>query len=78
RMTRWLTHRQLREQSITVLIGHAKSSDKGLMVNDKIHRGVDCVLTATGACALPWHTQTKLQLAEDGYIAVDEYHRSHS
>jgi len=76
RMTRWLTHRQLREQSITVLKGHAKSSDKGLMVNDKIQRGVDCVLTATGACALPWLTQTKLQLAEDGYIAVDEYHRS--
>lgn len=54
----------------------AVGTEHGVMLADGSLLAADCVIAATGARAPIWLARSRLALDEDGYIAVDQYHRS--
>jgi pyridine nucleotide-disulfide oxidoreductase family protein len=56
--------------------GHAVGTREGLLLPDGTTIPVDCVIAATGAAPPSWLKLSGLRLDEQGYVAVDAYHRS--
>lgn len=50
--------------------------ENGVMLTNGTHLAADYVIAATGTRAPCWLQPANLALDEDGYIAVDQYHRS--
>lgn len=73
--------RMKRFLSTTGIIVHhmrAVGTEQGVMLSDGTSLAADCVIAATGARAPVWLKLSKLVLDENGYIAVDQHHRSQS
>jgi pyridine nucleotide-disulfide oxidoreductase family protein len=71
RMMRFLTL-----SGVTVHRMRAVGVEQGVMLSDGTLLPADCVIAATGARAPCWLAFSKLMLDENGYVAVDGYHRS--
>ena len=70
--------RRLRDAGVIVLEHRAVATPDGLLLDDGQLLEADQVVAATGATAPVWLATTDLALDENGFIAVDAYHRSHS
>lgn len=57
-------------------VGHAVGTREGLLLPDGGTIPVDRVIAATGAAPPCWLQLSGLRLDEQGYVAVDSYHRS--
>ena len=66
------------EAGITVHYFKATGTKEGLELSNGKLLTADCVIAATGTRAPNWLEESKLMLDKNGYITVDEYHRSPS
>ncbi len=67
---------QLSKAGVIVHQHKAVGIKEGLMLSDGFVLSADCVLAATGARAPCWLKLSHLDLDENGYIAVNQYHQS--
>lgn len=74
--TRQRLLRQLIKAGVTLHQHKAVGSEDGLMLSDGSVLPADCVLAATGARAPYWLKLSHLDLDENGYVAVNQYHQS--
>lgn len=61
---------------IDVVRGYAAGSSSGLQLNDGTTISVDCIIAATGVKPAAWLAESRLALAQDGFIAVQDGQRS--
>ncbi|SMF23185.1 FAD-dependent oxidoreductase [Pseudogulbenkiania subflava] len=73
RAERWLVAR-----GIAVHRSRAAGTASGLLLANGEHLAADRIVAATGARAPCWLALSKLALDPDGYVAVDDAHRSRS
>lgn len=69
-------HRQLRKVRIDCLDETAAGCTRGVVLSSGKRLEADLVLAATGGMAPDWLTSSRLALDDDGYVAVDDFHRS--
>ena len=73
--------RRLAEAGIALHLARAGGTAAGLVLDHGAGDApaalpADCVIAATGACALPWLRESGLACDADGWVAVDAGHRS--
>ena len=69
---------QLMKAGVTLYQHKAVAIEDGLMLSDGSVLSVDCIVAATGARAPYWLKLSHLDLDENGYVAVNQYHQSFS
>jgi pyridine nucleotide-disulfide oxidoreductase family protein len=70
-VTETLAHRQ-----IELVIGYGAGCSSGLQLSDGTIIPVECVIAATGVKPAAWLAESKLALAQDGFIAVKDGQQS--
>lgn len=70
--------RVLQESGVTVLPYRAVGAEEGLLLSNGVILAVNRVIAATGPRPPGWLSLSRLELGDDGFVAVDAFHRSRS
>lgn len=66
----------LARRQIELVIGYAAGCSSGLQLSDGTTIPVECVIAATGVKPAAWLAESRLALAQDGFIAVQDGQQS--